>query len=143
MIQPYTLGFLFNHDQSKVLLIHKQRPAWQKGMINGLGGKFENQETAKECIAREVEEETSLVTKPKDWQKVAELHSSKFAVDVMAAIYLKSESGAVSQEDQRVEWFEVKQLPPNIMINLSWLIPLSLEKIRENKLMSAVVTYNF
>jgi len=100
MIQKYTLGFLFNQDLTKVLLIHKQRPVWQKGMINGLGGKFENQESAFVCIVREVKEETNLSTNSQDWTKFAELHSSKFAVDVMANIYFGQESDAVSNEDQ-------------------------------------------
>jgi 8-oxo-dGTP diphosphatase len=143
MIQKYTLGFLFNHDLSRVLLIHKLRPAWQKGMVNGLGGKFEKDETAKTCITREVEEETNLKTNPSDWQKIGELHSSKFAVDVMVAIYSGQASDAVSNEEEKVEWFPTSNLPKNIMTNLSWLIPLALEKIEEKEIQSVVATYDF
>lgn len=143
MIQKYTLGFLFNQDLTKVLLIHKQRPVWQKGMINGLGGKFENQESAFVCIVREVKEETNLSTNSQDWTKFAELHSSKFAVDVMANIYFGQESDAVSNEDQWVEWIEVKNLPKNVMTNLTWLIPLALEKLKEKELKTVVATYDF
>lgn len=143
MIQKYTLGFLFNKELTKVLLIHKQRPAWQKGMINGLGGKFENHESALECIAREVQEETNISTNPKSWIKYAELHSSKFAVDVMATIYSGPEADATNNEDQPVEWFDIKDLPKNVMTNLTWLIPLALEKLKEKELKSIVATYKF
>lgn len=143
MIQKYTLGFLFNHDLTKVLLIHKLRPEWQKGMVNGLGGKFEKEETAKECIVREIEEETSLKTNTDDWQKVGELHSSKFAVDVMTTIYQGKEIDAISNEEEKVEWFPTENLPKNIMTNLSWLIPIALEKIKEKKIKSIIATYDF
>jgi len=32
----YVLGFLM--DNYRVVLIEKQRPAWQKGLLNGVGG---------------------------------------------------------------------------------------------------------
>ncbi len=142
MIQKYTLGFLFNKELTKVLLIHKQRPMWQKGMVNGLGGKFENQESALECIAREVKEETDILIEPKKWVKFAELHSSKFAVEVLTAIYSGPETDAIDNEDQRVEWFDVKHLPKNIMTNLAWLIPLAQEKIEERNINLVIATYN-
>ena len=37
----YTLGFVFDRDLQHVLLIQKQRPAWQAGKFNGIGGKLE------------------------------------------------------------------------------------------------------
>jgi 8-oxo-dGTP diphosphatase len=37
----YCVGYLFNDDGSKLALILKQHPAWQKGKWNGIGGKLE------------------------------------------------------------------------------------------------------
>ncbi len=143
MIQKYTLGFLFNHDLTKVLLIHKLRPEWQNGKINGLGGKYEKNETAKECIVREIKEETNLKTNSKEWQKIGELHSTKFAVDVMGMIYQGKEADAVSIEEEKVEWFLVNSLPKNIMTNLSWLIPLTIETLREKEIKLMIAQYKY
>ena len=40
-MQKYSLGFVFDLPVEKVLLIEKQRPEWQKGKLNGIGGKIE------------------------------------------------------------------------------------------------------
>lgn len=58
----YVLGFVFNHDASKVLLIQKNRPAWQAGKFNGLGGKIEGQESPLLAMVREFREETGFVS---------------------------------------------------------------------------------
>lgn len=139
----YTLGFLFNRDLSRVLLIHKLSPAWQKGKINGLGGKFEKAETYQECIVREVKEETGLVTQNKTWTKVGELRSSKFYVDVLSGVYSGQEADAKTLEKEKIEWFAVDQLPDNIMGNLSWLVPLCLDTIKNPELDQFVASYDF
>ena len=52
-MSAYTLGFVFDSSQEKVLLVHKQRPAWQAGKVNGIGGKVELGETPHTGIVRE------------------------------------------------------------------------------------------
>ena len=34
----YSVGFLFNPDETKVVLIKKNRHDWEKGLLNGVGG---------------------------------------------------------------------------------------------------------
>lgn len=58
----YVLGFTFSPTFSHVLLLWKNRPAWQAGKLNGIGGKIEEGETAEEAMAREFTEETGIVT---------------------------------------------------------------------------------
>lgn len=53
----YVVTFLFNHDYTKVWLIEKQKPEWQKGRLNGIGGKIENGETPVDAAFRELQEE--------------------------------------------------------------------------------------
>jgi 8-oxo-dGTP diphosphatase len=139
----YTLGFLFNSDFSQVLLIHKLSPEWQKGKVNGLGGKFEPNETAQECIQREVKEETDLNTLSEDWKKIGELHSSKWVVEVMAIVYDGKISDAQSVEKEKVEWFAVNNLPNNIMSNLSWLIPMCKDFLVNKEIQEFVVEHVF
>lgn len=139
----YTLGFLFNKDLSKVLLIHKLSPEWQKGKINGLGGKFEIGETFYECIVREVKEETALVTESKEWKKIGELHSTRWLVDIVAYVYKEAETDATNVEKQQIEWFSISNLPTNIMSNLSWLVPLCKDVIESKEIESVTITHTF
>lgn len=61
-------GFVFNSDYSKVMLIRKNRPSFLKGMLNGIGGKIEANETALNAMMRECHEETGLVINIQDWK---------------------------------------------------------------------------
>lgn len=126
-MKRYTLGFIFNTDHSKVLLIHKTKPAWQKGKLNGLGGKLEEGETIQQCIAREVAEESGLKISRTEWVHVGKLHGNDFRVDILTTIFPGTLSEAQTVEDQEVQWCEVQDLPQNIMSNLSWLIPFCID----------------
>lgn len=37
----YCLGFAFTDHDNFVILIRKNKPAWQKGLLNGVGGESE------------------------------------------------------------------------------------------------------
>lgn len=37
-MKHYVLGFAFGPNYKKVALLHKLRPEWQKGLLNGVGG---------------------------------------------------------------------------------------------------------
>ena len=65
-MKGYTVGFIFDPTYTNVLLMHKNRPEWQKGRINGVGGRIESDESSATCVVREVLEETNLKTKEKD-----------------------------------------------------------------------------
>lgn len=67
----YVLGFAFNDYQ--VLLIEKQKPAWQKGLYNGLGGHIEKDETPIAAMVREFKEECGIDTNESDWELYAEM----------------------------------------------------------------------
>ena len=63
----YVVGFAFSEDKRRVLLVKKKRPEWQKGALNGIGGKIEegeDTETPYIAMHRETKEETGLVL---DW----------------------------------------------------------------------------
>src|SRR5690348_8536530 len=79
----YTVAFIFSEDLSKVLLVKKERPAWQKGFLNGIGGKIENGESSLECIKREVNEEAGLIIK--NFEYVGQINGSEYSVDVFTS----------------------------------------------------------
>lgn len=60
-MKEYSLGFIFNENLDKVLLINKLRPADQAGLYNGIGGKKEYDDLSIEhCFIREVKEEADI-----------------------------------------------------------------------------------
>lgn len=59
-MQKYVVGFAFNRDMTQVVLINKERPSWQKGLLNGVGGKVEPGESYIAAMVREFQEETGV-----------------------------------------------------------------------------------
>lgn len=57
--QEYVAGFLFDPTQEFVVLVRKNKPEWQKGLLNGVGGKIEVGESAHEAMQREFKEEAT------------------------------------------------------------------------------------
>ena len=53
----FTICFI--QQGSKILLLNRERPAWM-GVWNGVGGKLEEGESAREAIIREIKEETGI-----------------------------------------------------------------------------------
>ena len=62
-VKTYTVGFIFDSTLEEVALMEKTHPEWQKGKLNGIGGKVEDGEIVISCMIREAEEETGLKTK--------------------------------------------------------------------------------
>ena len=58
-MRRYVLGFVFDFGWHNVLLIHKTKDDWQKGRMNGLGGKIEDGEPPIDAMVREFREETN------------------------------------------------------------------------------------
>ena len=56
----YSAVALFSQDLEHVLLIHKQKPAWQAGKANFPGGKVDAGETPEQALVRELEEELGI-----------------------------------------------------------------------------------
>ena len=126
-MKKYVAGFMFSSDKSEVLLVEKMSPEWQRGLLNGIGGKIEGGETPLEAIIREFAEETGVETTTADWtevvyyirQNVYEVHFYKTFTD---QIY-----SAVIKEKEVITKFKSDNLPLNVVSNLNWLIPLCLD----------------
>lgn len=126
----YVVGFLFSEDKKNVLLVEKIKPLWQKGKLNGVGGKIEKNEFASDAMCREFQEETgidSLIL----WQIYAKLYTPGiFSLFVYKAfddvIWKTNEVNDVGEKLHirfipGISWEEPK------IFNLNWLIPLALD----------------
>ncbi len=69
----YVAGLAFSPNLQHVALIQKQRPAWQAGKLNGIGGHIEPGESPLAAMVREFEEETGF--KEEGWHEFSELRS--------------------------------------------------------------------
>jgi len=79
----YVLGFAFD-DLGRVALVQKERPAWQSGKLNGLGGHIEPRETALDAMVREFHEEAGVVVP--DWTVVGVMRGPDWHVTVLTAV---------------------------------------------------------
>jgi 8-oxo-dGTP diphosphatase len=57
-MKQFVLGFIFSKE--RVLLIQKAKPEWQKGFMNGIGGKINEFEHPHVAMQRECREETGI-----------------------------------------------------------------------------------
>lgn len=56
-------------EEEPVLLVRKEKPDWQKGFLNLVGGSVEANELPEHAAVRELFEESGLTPYPQDWQK--------------------------------------------------------------------------
>lgn len=140
-MKRYTLGFIFDTTLQKVLLVHKLTPDWQKGYLNGIGGKLEPGESSIDCMVREVQEESSLTISARDWTYIGDMHAEKWVVDMYTTIYKGSLMDARKNDKEEVEWIETSTLPANSISNLCWLIPFARYKLQNPRIQEAKIRY--
>ncbi len=126
-MKRYVNGFMYSNDKKRVVLIRKNQPQWQKGYLNGVGGKIELNETPQQAIVREFEEETGVVTDELEWTLFSIIrrdleYEVYFFFCVSDKVY-----DAKTTEAEEIGLYEVSRLPNNVIANLKWLIPISLD----------------
>lgn len=117
------VGFLFWRGQ--VLLVRKDRPFWQKGKLNGVGGKVEEGETAVTAMIREFSEETGLSSSTTSWVYRACIEYDGGRVQFFSFDLPDIASVAPKNPDptEPLEWHSWLKLPKDVLPNLRWLIP--------------------
>jgi 8-oxo-dGTP diphosphatase len=125
----YVCGFLFNEALDEVLLIQKERPEWQRGRLNGIGGKIEEFDKSNiDAMTREFKEEAGLTIS--DWNFCFSLIADRDIKYEVHFFYAVSDmfSNAVAQTDEILIRAKVNNLPNEVIPNLRWIIPLCLDK---------------
>lgn len=120
----WVVGFLFSGNLRRVVLIEKKRPEWQKGLLNGVGGKIELGETPRDAMRREFREETGVDIE--EWREFCELRFKLGTVYFFAAVY---NADIKSVTDEKVDWYHTWEIPnlPTIP-NSRWLVPMAIDK---------------
>ena len=124
-MKRYVVGFMFDEIYKNVALIKKERPAWQKGLLNGIGGHIENGEMPVHAMVREFEEETGCLTDEEDWRSFLNLSGSDYRVNFYMTSGNLEKLRSVTDEEIVVR--PVNDLG-DVIFNLHWIIPMALDK---------------
>lgn len=133
----YVLGFAFDYEcpDLSVLLIRKAKPAWQKGKLNGVGGKIEPGEKPLVAMVREFFEETTILTEEKDWiarglMEGVATGPDHWSIYVYAArLDGKLKPGMHSPTEEKLVVKKVSELwqCKDLIFNLHWIIPYCMD----------------
>lgn len=117
----YSLGFCFIGEE--VVLIRKNKPAWQKDKLNGVGGKVEDYETPQECMRREFLEETGVDIPC--WLKFTVMKFQDVEVHCFATNWSRSEPRPHTTTDEEIVIGSADHREHCPLRNLDWLIPMA------------------
>jgi 8-oxo-dGTP diphosphatase len=145
----YVVGFMFNVQRTHVALILKEKPAWQRGKFNGVGGKIELGESALEAMVREFREETGHETNPETWLHYCNMSGGSndgagggFEIgffccygDIDALRSTESEKLSLIPIDY------ITPLWPRAIENVPWLIGLALDHLQDGRPKFTVSVY--
>ena len=128
------VGFLFDAAYRQVLLIRKNRPAWQKGYLNGVGGHVTDKETPLEAMIREFREEAGLEITT--WERYCTLvgvrEERPWEVRFFRAQIDTPLCVVRSVTDEKLQVVSVEYLHHfKTLSNLQWLIPMAIDHARK------------
>ena len=142
----YVCGYMFSPDKSLVALTWKNRPDWQKGKLNGIGGKIEPEDVIADryntplyAMRREFFEETGVRTFPNDWELFATVSycdgsPNDFEAEENKVYYFRSFSDKIFSVAKTTD--EVPIVIPVTTVDLfpqvnhnQWLLPMALNSL--------------
>ena len=136
----YVCGFMFNQGLSKVALIRKNRPAFQKGKLNGVGGSLETADfSIWSCMAREFNEEAGVETDPNSWSYYATINGvnddgEKFKVYFFACKGDLTKLKTTSDEEITiVDVNTIHALRTDLVDNTSWLVGGAVDFLKDGR----------
>jgi 8-oxo-dGTP diphosphatase len=135
-VKAWVVGFLFDDDAEQVILVRKNRPEWQAGKLNGVGGKVELGERIYAAMEREFREETGVSFIDKDraigipWQHFLSLTWEQGIVHFFRAFAPRATlDECVTVTDEVIVSCSIRRLLTvgtfRPIPNLLWLVPLA------------------
>jgi 8-oxo-dGTP diphosphatase len=139
MKKRMVVGFAFQH-YDLVWLIRKNRPDFQKGLLNGIGGHVEEGETPEGAMIREFEEEAGA--RVENWTHVAVLEGNNWYLDVFAT-QLDTKCEIRTMTDEKVDSYYIHRLFfESTLPNVRFLVPMCREHLdNEYTFLSAHLVY--
>lgn len=155
-MKNYVAGLMFSADKTKVALVIKNKPDWQKGLLNAIGGKIETEDystkksiklisyeaASKVAMVREFEEETGVWHNNQNWElfltmgsdvgktndEKIQQYSEAWSVD----FYRTFSDRIYDVRTKETEEIVIKNVSDlftlNTIDNLKWIILLALDK---------------
>lgn len=153
-MKKYVAGLMFSENAGSLALVVKNKPNWQKGLLNGIGGKIEESDfelgsiytDSQKAMSREFNEETGVNTEPKDWNLFLQMKSNNgnsnadatngktqqynegWSVDFYRTFTDKVFNVQTNEEESIVVRNICDLLSLNTIDNLKWIILLALDK---------------
>ena len=130
--QKYVVGFMFDESMSNVALIRKNKPAWQAGLLNGIGGKTENGETPAAAMVREFKEEAGWIS-IRPWQHfctMSGVNNDGGTFEIEFYYVIGKPHQLTSQESEQIEVVPAADIAAGkekTIGNLPWLVALALD----------------
>jgi len=125
----YVAGLMFDggdEDNEVLVLIKKNKPPWQTGFYNAVGGKVESGESPFDAMRREFKEETNVDSQA--WRRFVTLVDEGGKVDFFYVTDNEGVSKVVTTTDEEVAIFQLGDLPGIKTIpNIPWLVRMALE----------------
>lgn len=137
-MQTYVLGFAFSQNGDSVVLIKKNKPEWQKGKFNGVGGKVENMEAPNVAMSREFKEETGVsitynslcdpIQLPDRWMRFAKLIGDNYEMHCYRCFTDKIYDAETVEEERVIKVTVDYALSKMALIpSLKVLLPMALD----------------
>lgn len=144
MIKDYVLGFVFDLREKQVLLIQKLKPDWQKGFLNGIGGKveFDKDATLADAMSREFMEEATANIAPNAWTHFCTM-IGKNCPDgdwkvycyyfVLSSLKQVTKQDIKRGENELILWVPLSKIKSvegdesRLLGNIPWLVSMSLD----------------
>ena len=121
-MQEYVAGFLFDDDQ--VVLVKKNRPPWQAGKYNGVGGKVEPGEAPYDAMVREFEEEAGV--RVESWKHFITLKGTQSTIYCYTAFDADAVYNSRTMEEEPIHAIETWSINGMVTVpNVQWLVPLA------------------
>lgn len=130
------VGFLFLDHCRQVVLIRKDKPDWQAGRLNGVGGKVEPGENFMDAMPREWYEETG--ESRSQWEHFAQLDIGRVTIHFFRAfdqtsiakttekeVIVRADVSTLRDSEMHCRYGDTMLRLP-VVTNLKWLIPLAL-----------------
>lgn len=129
----YVVGFMFDNTITNVALIRKLKPAFQKGLLNGIGGKVEDGERPVHAMQREFKEESNYPHNDPVWNHFAGMggaNNDGSEFDVQFYCCIGEPNDVKSKEEEQIEVHQVTSIlsrKEETLGNVPWLVSLAID----------------